>query len=332
MPVKLAIAGTRGIPNQYGGFEQCAEYLSTILADMNYDVTVYNAHDHNHSENKLGKVNIVHIYNPEKTIGTAGNFIYDYRCMRHAVKNKFDILLMLGYTTASVFYPRFNFNKTILVTNMDGLEWKRDKWNTAVKKLAKWFEQLAAKNSHHLVSDNEEIRNYLSRTYRRDSEFIPYGCTSFRNPDEKIIHQYGVDVGTYGIIVARMEAENNIDMMLKGFMDSNQQCKMLVVGNTITGYGKKMKAKYSKDPRIIFTEGIYNLEALNNLRHYSRYYLHGHSVGGTNPALTGGNGFGSIYHGAWKRVQPVGTFIRRLLFQFSPGAHRSVRSIGLFPA
>src|SRR5688572_22868010 len=120
MPVKLAIAGTRGIPNQYGGFEQCAEFLSVLLSEMDYEVTVYNSHYHDYQEKKFGKVNIVHIYNPETTIGTPGNFLYDYACMRDAVRKEMDILLMLGYTTASIFYSSLNFRKTVLVTNMDG--------------------------------------------------------------------------------------------------------------------------------------------------------------------------------------------------------------------
>jgi glycosyltransferase involved in cell wall biosynthesis len=154
-----------------------------------------------------------------------------------------------------------------------------------VKKLARWFEQLAAKHSHHLVADNSEIRNYLLRTYGRDSEFIPYGCNQFEHPDRICIRDYGVEPGTYGIIIARMEAENNIEMMLEGFFRSQKQTRLLVTGNTTTSYGKSMKRRFGGDSRITFTEGIYDLEVLNNLRHFSGFYLHGHSVGGTNPAL-----------------------------------------------
>lgn len=283
--MKIAIAGTRGIPNNYGGFEQCAEYLSVLLAEKGHEVIVYNPHDHPYTETMFNGVHIVKCYNPEKKTGTAGNFIYDYLCMKHAVKVNADILLMLGYTTASVFFPFINFRNTRLVTNMDGLEWKRDKWNSFVKKLALWFESLGAKYSPVLVADNENIRSYLNETYGKDSTCIAYGCLPFENPDESVLSQYQVNKGEYGMVIARMEAENNIDMTLSGFSASQVTSKLLVVGNLTTSYGKLMFQKHSADPRIVFTGGIYNQNHLNNLRYYSRYYFHGHTVGGTNPSL-----------------------------------------------
>ena len=283
--MKIAIAGTRGIPNNYGGFEQCAQFLSVLLLKMGHEVTVFNAHHHPYKENLHNGVHIVHVFNLEKKIGTIGNFIYDYGCMKHAVKNDFDILLVLGYTTASVFYPLINFKKTVLVTNMDGLEWKRDKWNSVVKELARWFEKLGANYSHQLVADNLRIGEYLFKTYNKHSEFIPYGCIPFHKPDVSKIEAYQVQKFGYGILIARMEAENNVAMVLEGFTQSIQDCKLLVVGNLSNAYGKKMKAMYSHDQRVVFTQGIYDLDVLNNLRYFSRYYFHGHSVGGTNPAL-----------------------------------------------
>ncbi|HMT30330.1 MAG TPA: DUF1972 domain-containing protein [Bacteroidia bacterium] len=283
--MKIAIAGTRGVPNNYGGFEQCAEFLSVQLAGRGHEVTVYSTHYHPYQKKEFNGVTVHHCYNPEQKIGTPGNFIYDYLCMKHAVKNKFDVLLVLGYTTASVFYPLINFGSTVLITNMDGLEWKRDKWNPVVKKLAKWFEKLGAVYSPYLVSDNEKIREYFYKTYNRDSTYIAYGCLPFTEPDQQVLSTYGVEKNSYGILIARMEAENNIEMILKGFSASDEQIKLLVVGNPVTPYGKRMVEQFQNDKRIVFTGGIYNLNHLNNLRYYSKYYFHGHSVGGTNPSL-----------------------------------------------
>jgi glycosyltransferase involved in cell wall biosynthesis len=292
--MKIAIAGTRGIPNNYGGFEQCAEYLSVLLADKGHDVTVYSTHYHPYKEKTFNGVKIHHCYNPENEIGTAGNFFYDYLCMKHAVKNKADILLVLGYTTASVFYPLMNFRKTILITNMDGLEWKRDKWNSFVKQLAKWFERIGAKYSHHLISDNQKIQEYIYNTYKRNSDYIAYGCQLFTNLNETVLDLYNVRKFEYGILIARMEAENNVAMILSGFAASREKGTLLVVGNLSTAYGKQLAEKYAGDSRIIFKGGIYDLEHLNNLRHYSKYYFHGHSVGGTNPSLLEAMASGSL--------------------------------------
>ncbi len=283
--MKIAIAGTRGIPNNYGGFEQCAEYLSVLLAEKGHQVTVYSTHYHPYQETSFNGVTIHHCYNPEHSIGTAGNFIYDYLCMRHAVKNDFDILLVLGYTTASVFYPFMNFGRTTLITNMDGLEWKREKWNSFVKVLARFFEKLGARYSQYLVADNEKIRDYLHETYSRESTYIAYGCEEFKNPDDSVLQKYEVERGSYGILIARMEAENNVEMILEGYTASGEKGKLLVVGNLTTPYAKKLVSRFEGDARIEFKGGIYDLNDLNNLRFYSKFYFHGHSVGGTNPSL-----------------------------------------------
>ncbi len=283
--MKIAIAGTRGIPNNYGGFEQCAEYLSVLLAARGHQVTVYNTHYHPYQD-KAFKGAIIHqCFNPEKNIGTVGNFLYDFFCMRHAIRHRHDVLLVLGYTTASVFYPFMRYGNTVLVTNMDGLEWKRDKWNRVVKRLAHWFEHLGAQHSHHLVADNIKIKEYLKEKYGKDAFFIPYGCHLFTQTDDSILESYSVTSGIYSILIARMEAENNVSMILEGYSSSAQQGKLLVVGNVNTPYGRKLAERFGNDPRIVFTGGIYDINHLNNLRHFSEFYFHGHSVGGTNPSL-----------------------------------------------
>ena len=283
--MKIAITGSRGIPNNYGGFEQCAENLAVLLVKAGHDVTVYNPDYHDYDNDFFNGVRIVKCKNPEKKIGTAGNFIYDYQCMQHAIKSQCDILLVLGYTTASVFFPFLKKGKSILVTNMDGLEWKRDKWNVVVKKLALWFESLGAKYSDYLVSDNREIRNYLLATYKKDSTFIPYGAEVFDEPEINIILNYNVEERAYDLIIARLEKENNIETILDGVVLAQSIIPILVIGNHQTQYGEKLKLKYQAHSQIRFLGGIYNFNHLNNLRYYSRFYFHGHSVGGTNPSL-----------------------------------------------
>jgi glycosyltransferase involved in cell wall biosynthesis len=283
--MRIAIAGTRGIPNDYGGFEQCAEYLSVIFASKGHEVTVYNTHDHIFRDREYKGVRVKHIFNPEKQIGTAGNFIYDYLCMRDAVRDEADVILMLGYTTASVFYPVMDLRSTVLVTNMDGLEWKRDKWNSVVKRLALWFEKLAARHSDFHISDNGMIRKYLKDTYNIDSECIAYGCDPVPEFSPEPPPELGLRKGGYSLVIARLEAENNIHTVIEGFLMSDPDEELIVVGKVNTGYGRALQTKYEHDSRIRFVGGIYDMAKLNDLRHHSATYFHGHSVGGTNPSL-----------------------------------------------
>src|SRR5690606_39950260 len=134
--LKIGFLGTRGIPNRYGGFEQAVERLSVGLAEMGHDVTVYNSHQHPYKEEWLHGVRINRRYDPEHLIKTAGQFIYDLNCIRDAHKKKFDVILFMGYTSSSVWWRYFP-KKSTIISNMDGLEWKRSKYSAFVQKFLK---------------------------------------------------------------------------------------------------------------------------------------------------------------------------------------------------
>ena len=135
MSLRIAILGTRGVPNHYGGFEQLAEHLGPGLVKAGHAVTVYNSHNHPWQEAQWEGVNIVHCYDPEYLLGSAGQFIYDLNCIIDARKKNFDVILQLGYTSSSVwgrFYPR----DSVVISNMDGLEWKRAKYSKPLSPVA----------------------------------------------------------------------------------------------------------------------------------------------------------------------------------------------------
>lgn len=282
--LKIAILGSRGIPNHYGGFEQLAQWLSQGLAEMGWDVTVYNSHRHPYKDKKWNKVSIIHCYDAEYWMGTAGQFIYDLNCIRHARKQPYDIILFLGYTSSSV-WRRWFPKKPVIVSNMDGLEWKRSKYSPMVKRFLQYAEKLAVQYSDHLVADSPVIRDYLKEKYGAESHFIPYGAEKVAALNEDRLNMFNLTANYYYMLMARMEPENNIDMILEGFHRSRSERKFLVVGNKNNRFGLKMKDKYRDDKRIVFAGAIYDPEAAHLLRMYCCRYFHGHSVGGTNPSL-----------------------------------------------
>ena len=151
--MKIAILGTRGIPNNYGGCEQFAEIFAVFLAKKTHDVYVYNSHNHIFQEDTFKSVNIIHQYDPEYKIGTVGQFIYDLNCILDSRKRNFDIILQLGYTSNSIWSFLLP-TKSIIITNMDGLEWKRSKYSKIVQKFLKFAEKKAVKSSDHLIADS----------------------------------------------------------------------------------------------------------------------------------------------------------------------------------
>lgn len=281
--MKIAIIGTRGIPNHYGGFEQFAEYLSQLLVEAGHQVIVYNSHNHPYKESVWNGVQIIHQYDPEDKVGTLGQFIYDLNCIRNLSQHSFDIVLQLGYTSSSVW--NFLLPKSArIITNMDGLEWKRSKYNTLVKGFLKFAEKLAVSSSDLLIADSLGIQDYLMQKYQKPSIFIPYGATVADNVNSEFLNLFGLRPFEYDMLIARLEPENNIESILEGLSSSNVSRNFVVIGNFHSPYGRYITNKFT-DPRIKYLGGIYDINKLNALRNFSNIYFHGHTVGGTNPSL-----------------------------------------------
>lgn len=280
----MAIIGTRGVPNYYGGFEQFAEYLSEYLVADGHEVTVYNSHCHPYGEKEWKGVKIKHCYDPENKLGTIGQFIYDLICILDCRRSDYDIILQLGYTSNSVWgflLPK----KAVIITNMDGMEWKRSKYSKPVQSFLRWAEKLAVKTSDFLISDSIGIQDYLLEKYQVRSEYIPYGAHLFAAPDIKVLAGYGIGKHEYDMLIARLEPENSIEIILDGVAAADNQRVFLVVGNHDTAYGAYLKQKFIAHKKIRFIGALYDIRILNNLRYFSNIYFHGHSVGGTNPSL-----------------------------------------------
>jgi len=285
MKLRIGILGTRGIPNHYGGFEQFAEHLSKGLSEKGHEVIVYNSHNHPYQHRKWNNVEIIHCYDPERTFGTVGQFLYDFNCILDTRKRNLDVLLMLGFTSSSAWgwlYPR----KTRIVFNMDGLEWKRTKYSKIVRRFLLFAEGLAVKFGDFYIADSPLIQSFLLEKYNISSEYIPYGAEIFLNENHQLLEEYQVTPFNYYLLMARMEPENNIETILDGFSCSNSIKKIVVIGNTTNKFGNYLLTKFRSDDRILFIGAVYNnCQKLHTLKTFCHLYFHGHSVGGTNPSL-----------------------------------------------
>ena len=290
--MKIAFISTRGIPNHYGGFEQFAESVSVRLAQRGHDVTVYSPHYHPFQEKVYQGVKLKHVYSPEGWMGSSvGSFFYDYLCLKDALKREdFDIIYDAGYTSIVPAYMRFDVRKMtrpVIMTNMDGLEYKRAKYNWWVQRFLLWEERMAVKYSHYLIADNMGIRDYFLEKYGKESRYVAYGADIPEGYHEDCLQEYGLTKDGYLLIIARMEPEYNIEMAIKGYRASEQYGKrpLVIVGRLTTTFGKRLAARYGDDEHVRFVNGIYDTDKLNAIRHFAFAYFHGHSVGGTNPSL-----------------------------------------------
>ncbi len=282
--MRIGIIGTRGIPNRYSGYEQFAEFFSQYMRNKGHDITVYSSSLHVYQEKEFKNVKLIHCYDPEDKLGTFGQFIYDFNCIRNSRKQNFDLILQLGYTSSSIWGWLLPKN-AVIVSNMDGLEWKRTKYNWAVRQFLKFAEYLAVKTSDYYIADSKGIQSYFLNKYEITSEYIAYGVQHKLESNDGLFKKLELESGTYNMLIARMEPENNIETILDGVVKSKVNQRFIVVGNADNAFGKKMQSKFSAQNNIQFIGPVYDMPSLNYLRSQANLYFHGHSVGGTNPSL-----------------------------------------------
>jgi len=272
----VAIIGTAGIPAAYGGFETLAENLTKKLSNkLNFTVfcssKIYDTKIKNHNNSKLRYIRL----NPNGI----QSILYDAISIFKSIDK--DVLLILG-VSGCMTLPLIKILKRRpkIITNIDGLEWKREKWGKYAKIFLKISERFACKYSDTIIADNKKIQNYVLQEYNKKATLIEYGGDHASSVSPELTNYEK----PYAFSVCRIEPENNIDIMLKAFSKTNH--KLMVVGNWENSkYGRGLLLKYKSKKNISLLPPIYDEKRLNALRSNCSIYLHGHSAGGTNPSL-----------------------------------------------
>lgn len=281
MKKKIAVIGTNGLPGRYGGWDQLLNHLSLKLS-YKYDIIVYTSSFN--AVKGLKEYNGAKIKTIPLKANGAQSVIYDGLSMIHASFN-YDILLVLG-TSGCIFLPIIKlFNKKIIL-NPDGAEWKRGKWNGYIKSFLKLSEKIGIKLSDVIVGDNIVMQEYFKKEYNKDSVLIEYGGDHVQKVElsSNAKKKYNIEDKKYAFKVCRIEPENNIDLILDVFKDS--KLTLILIGNwNFSSYGKEIRKKYQKYNNLRLLDPIYEQKILDELRSNCGIYIHGHSVGGTNPSL-----------------------------------------------
>lgn len=283
---KVAIIGTVGVPAAYGGFETLVENIIGENCSQGIEYTVFcSSKDCSErlSEYKGAKLRYV----PIKANGI-WSIIYDGVSLMKSLW-RYDVVVVLG-VSGGVFFPLFRLLcRSRFIVNIDGLEWKRAKWSKPTKLFLRFCEEIALRISDVVIADNQGIVDYVHRRYKKKTVLIAYGSdhvvreVSDRRTAE-ILDSYGIEKGAYAISVCRIEPENNCDVILGAFCKSGQP--LIFIGNwEKSDYGAGLKAHYSRFGNITIVDALYDLDTLHVLRTNCKYYMHGHSAGGTNPSL-----------------------------------------------
>jgi len=288
----LHILGIRGIPAQHGGFETFAEKLSLYLIKSGWRVFVYCQEEGEGPTSRSTWEGVDRIHIPVKRTGALGTVIFDWKATSHALSQD-GLFLTLGYNTA-IFNTMQRLKGQTNIINMDGIEWHRDKWGLIAKT---WFwlnERAGCWVGNHLVADHPRIKEHLAtRVSNKKITVIPYGGDDILHADASLLIPYGITAGEFSIIIARPEPENSFLEMVRAFSKSPRNHKLVVLGNftpNSNDYHRKVMEAASKE--VIFPGAIYEASAVQALRYFCRFYLHGHRVGGTNPSLVEAMGAG----------------------------------------
>jgi glycosyltransferase involved in cell wall biosynthesis len=282
---KLAVIGTVGLPAKYGGFETLADHLVRNMGDQ-YDITVYcSGKAYPASQRKTHYRNARLRYLPLKANGIQ-SIPYDTISILHAMFYA-DVLLILGVAGAWVLPFVKLFTRKKIIISIDGIEWKRDKWNVLAKCYLWWAEKIAVKYSHIDISDNESIQDYTALRYGSLSRIVEYGAdhTMKAIPTENDKAEFPFLRIPYAFKVCRIEPENNVHEVLKAF-STLPKYYFVIVGNwSNSEYGRNLRKKYTSCSNILMLDPIYDQRKLDVLRSNALLYIHGHSAGGTNPSL-----------------------------------------------
>lgn len=309
---KIAILGTVGVPANYGGFETLAENLVKHhdANALTVSLTVY-CSSKSYPEKNSTFLTAQLKYVPLNANG-AQSIPYDFFSLLSAVWNRSDVILLLGVSGAIALPLVRLLSSARVITNIDGIEWRRQKWRGLAKHFLHFSEKLAVRFSHEVISDNDAIADYVKRAYGVDSHVISYGGDHAMSVEAVSVAEYGLPEN-YAFSVCRIEPENNIHMVLEAFAALNVESPvvrqahherphdlpaatalpLVMVGNwNNSEYGRALRAQYASCGNLFLLDPIYDLGKLKSLRSHASLYVHGHSAGGTNPSLVEAMHFG----------------------------------------
>ena len=292
-PKTVRILGTHGVPANYGGFETAAENVALFLRDQGWRVVVYCQVEGRGTGsqdvwNGIERVNIP--VNREGWLGTAQ---FDWLSIRHASGHD-DICLTFGYNTA-VFNVAQRLLRIPNVINMDGIEWSRSRWGRSRQAILYVNERIGCLVGNHLIADHPEIAVYLrTRAPARKISTVTYGAAAIDRAPREVPESYGLTPGRYLSLIARPIPENSILEIVQGFSRKPRGVDLVVLGGytpELDDYHRAVQAAASDEVR--FLGGIYDPAQVQALRFHSLGYVHGHTVGGTNPSLVEALGAGN---------------------------------------
>lgn len=280
----IAMVGTRGVPAAYGGFETAVEEVGRRLAERGHRVIVYTRGSESREASYLG-MEVVHLPAvPQKQLETLSHTGFS---TVHAIVGKRPDVAFVFNAANSPFVPLLRLRGIPVALHMDGLEWRRSKWGPRGRAYYRWAEQNGVRTADALIADAPGIAEYYDHQFGVPTELIRYGAPLLDGVSTSRLTELDLAASGYHLVVARFEPENHVLEIVQGYRDSSSTRPLVVVGSApySAGYTQSIRDAAAADPRIRLVGGIFDQELLDVLYAHAFTYVHGHSVGGTNPSL-----------------------------------------------
>lgn len=287
--------GTRGVPAAYGGFETAVEEIGRRLASRGHDIVVY-CRSRGHDRTRREYLGMTLVQLPALHLKAVETLSHTAFSVAHAATHRRPDAAFVFNAANAPFIAMLRMRHIPTIVHVDGLEWKRGKWGITGKRYYRWAEQVSARQADALISDADGIAEYYLREFRVPSEIISYGTKILCNAPDDRLAELALRPGGYHLVVARFEPENHVDTIVEGYLRSSAVLPLVVVGTAPYAAGltnRLTDLASASDGRVRLLGGIWDQEQLDQLYAHAVTYVHGHSVGGTNPSLLRAMGAGT---------------------------------------
>lgn len=288
-PLRIALIGSRGIPNRYGGYETLMEELATRLVEQGFAPTVYcRSHATPRGLREYRGAELVVL--PTLRTKYLDTPVHTLLSCLHAIFRRYDAALMVNSANA-IFVPLLRWTGTPVALHVDGIEKRRAKWGWPGRMVYALSERLATVLPSELVTDAEVIRRHYQERYGAESTVITYGVDPQPPETLEVLPRLGLESRGFFLYVSRFEPENNPHRVAEAYRQVGGDLPLVMVGGA--PYARRFIESFTRsaDPRILFPGAIYGAGYRELLSH-ARAYVHATEVGGTHPALVEAMGYG----------------------------------------
>ncbi len=290
--LRIAMLGSRGIPHTYSGYESFLGEVGPRLVDRGHEVIVY-CRKSLFRERPETYRGVRLIYLPNFETKTTGTLTHTLVSMGDVLFRGVDVIFVVNVVNAfHCILPRL-LRKHVAI-NVDGLDWKRGKWGALGRKYfywnAKWVGKICPKG---VVTDAEEMRRIYMQEFGTASVSIAYGANIEKSVNPEVVRQYGLEPSRYYLVASRLVPENNADLIVRAFENVKTTRLLAIAGNANYRSDFVDRLRGTKDVRVKFLGHVGNADHVKELHCNAYAYVHGHSLGGTNPALLKALGYGN---------------------------------------